>query len=147
MIGRILERLIEPVFGVIDQAVTDKDQQEQLKAQIQLALSRRAGDLESYARDTIIAEMKGNWLQRSWRPIMMLWFAFIIGMFWFGFAPDYIVQNPSLTDKLFTVIQIGLGGFIVTEGGERMLERYSRTREREAEEATRQEQARNGPAS
>lgn len=147
MIGRILDRLIEPVFGVIDQAVTDTDQREQLKAQIQMAMSQRAANLEEYARDIIVAEMKGNWLQRSWRPVMMLWFAFIIGMYWFGFAPDYIVDNPDLTERLFGIIQIGLTGFIVTEGGERMLDRYSRSREREAEERTRQEQARNGPAS
>lgn len=142
MIGRIIERLIEPVFGVIDQAVTDTDERERLKAQIQMAMSQRAANLEEYARDIIVAEMRGNWLQRSWRPVMMLWFALIIGLYWFGFAPDYIVENPDLTERLFGIIQLGLGGFIVTEGGERMLDRYSRQREREAEESTRQEQAR-----
>ena len=143
MIGRIIERMIEPVFDVIDQAVTDTDERERLKSQINMAIQQRAGNLEEYARDIIMAEMRGNWLQRSWRPVLMLWFAFIIGMFWFGFAPEYIVQNPSLTDKLFTVIQIGLGGFVLTEGGREILQQYGRTREREAEENTRQEQASN----
>lgn len=144
MIGRILERVIGPVFGVIDQAVTDTDERERLKAQIQMAVNERAGDIEQYARDIVVAETKGNWLQRSWRPLVMLWFAFILGIYWFGYAPDYVIDNPQLTERVFGLLQIGLGGFIVTEGGERMLDRWSRSREREAEEATRQEQARAG---
>ena len=57
-------------------------------------------------------ETEGNWLQRSWRPVVMLAFAAVVlaGMF---------VDLPGLEDasRLWDLLEIGLGGYILLEIG------------------------------
>jgi hypothetical protein len=117
----LLGRLIEPLFSVIDQAVEDKDQANQIKAQLQTQLISQQGELNRAARDIIVAEAQGeSWLQRNWRPILMLFFAFVIGQYWFGYAPEYLQNNEVVINRVFDVIQFGLGGYVVGRSGEKI---------------------------
>ena len=63
----------------------------------------------------IRAEATGNWLQRSWRPLVMLIFAVIvlIGTF---------TSLPMLADtsRFWDLLEIGLGGYVVGRSGEKM---------------------------
>jgi len=63
-------------------------------------------------------EMKGNWLQKSWRPVMMLSFGLILVCKWFGLTA---VIDPALEVELMTIIKLGLSGYI----GGRSLEKIS----------------------
>ncbi len=73
----VIGPIVEKVIGVVDQAVPDKDLKEKLKAEIEsklLELDYSALEKEIDARAKIIvAEATGHsWLQRNWRPILML---------------------------------------------------------------------------
>lgn len=123
---------LDPVSAVIgiggkilDKFVGDKDLKEKLKAE--LALAAVNGELkELEAQVSIIGlEAKGNWLQRSWRPLTMVWFSILLGMYWFGFAPQYLIDNPSTLDQLFDLLKIGIGGYIVGRSGEKIAKEYN----------------------
>ena len=129
MIGQIFQQLIGPVFGVIDQAVEDKDEAARIKAQIQTTVLENEATLTRSLRDIVVAEAQGeSWLQRNWRPLVMVFFAIILGSYWFGFAPEYVRSTPELTDRLFDLLSIGIGGYIVGRSAEKITESYTRNR-------------------
>jgi hypothetical protein len=108
----ILATLAPDLFKTIDKAVMDKDLANQLKADITTKLISSNEGLVKASSDVIIAEVSGeSWLQRSWRPMLMLWFAFLIGAYWFGFTPVNMPEES--VNALFTLVQIGVGGYVV----------------------------------
>ena len=68
MFGKLLQRLIGPIFGVIDKAVVDKDVARKLKFEIELAVLANQAEFTKAARDIVVAEATGGALQRNWRP-------------------------------------------------------------------------------
>lgn len=62
--------------------------------------------------NVILAEAKGeSWLQRNWRPLLMIWFAGLIGAHWMGFTAPNLTEAERL--KLLEIVQIGIGGYVV----------------------------------
>ena len=86
-------------------------------------VSDRSVEIVSRLVDTetslILAEMHGTFLQRSWRPLMMLWFAALIGMWWFGVEPDNFTQADK--DNLFGLLKLGIGGYVVGRSAEKVV--------------------------
>ena len=69
--------------------------------------------------DVIIAEAKGNWLQRSWRPILMLSFGFIVIYVKF-IAPLFDLKIPELENEFWNLLQLGIGGYVVGRSAEKI---------------------------
>ena len=63
----------------------------------------------------LVEEARGNWLQRSWRPLVMLIFALIVLVGTFTSLPIL-----SDTSRFWDLLEIGLGGYVVGRGGEKM---------------------------
>jgi hypothetical protein len=73
----------------------------------------------------ITTEMKGNWLQRSWRPILMLVIIMIV-------ANNYLLM-PFITAatgwgivlelpaQLWNVLTVGVGGYVAGRSGEKIV--------------------------
>ncbi len=84
---------------------------------------RGEGEITRAAASIITAEAAGeSWLQRSWRPIAMLNFLGLLNLYWFGAAPDYLVDSPELVGQLFTLLTVGIGGYV----GGRTIEKTAR---------------------
>ncbi|MDX8383555.1 MAG: 3TM-type holin [Ghiorsea sp.] len=123
----IISDVFKPAAALISEAIEDKDKANELRSQmyrIEAELSSKALDYERdlmQAQASIIsAEAKGeSWLQRNWRPMMMMWFAGLLGMYWFGMTPDNMSQETL--NKLFDLIQIGIGGYIVGRSAEKIV--------------------------
>ena len=79
---KILEFLSGNVIGeigkVIDNLFTTDEERLEAKNKIFQVIQEKELELQKMQTDIIIAEAKGNWLQRSWRPILMLSFGFIV---------------------------------------------------------------------
>lgn len=81
------------------------------------AESRRAL-IDAQAR-VITAEAQGEgWLQRSWRPIVMLWLAALVGAHFLGFTPSGLSEAMVL--KLFDIVQYGLAGYVAGRSAEKI---------------------------
>lgn len=124
MIGGIL-KVIQSIFPVIDKAIVDKDKARELKQSLQLAVLNLSAQELDAATKIILAEAGGeSWLQRNWRPLTMLWFVALVGAYWLGFAPDYLVNNPSVVSDLFGIVQVGLGGYVVGRSAEKIVDTW-----------------------
>ncbi len=128
ILGAITKPILGPLFGIIDQAVTDKDKAAELKQEVQMAvLSIQEKTLESQ-KDVIIAEAQGDsWLQRTWRPMFMVLLmgsmivSVVGGMF--GYGANIASGWDSINDSAWLLMQIGLGGYI----GGRTIEKTAKT--------------------
>jgi len=128
----IIGKILESVFGIVDKAVTDKDQAAKLKATIQMQMLAQdhseINDLLKAQSANVLAEIKGKWLQRNWRPLLMMIFMAII-------ANNYIlfpylsmftekVVMLNLPDFMWDTIKIGLGGYVVGRSVEKGIDKW-----------------------
>lgn len=118
-IWSFLSNLISPITTLIGDMHTSEEEKMKLQVEmlkIQTEVTGRVMDYEKQLLDAqskiILAEAGGeSWLQRNWRPLMMVWFAILLGMFWFGLTPPNI--NQETIDHLFALLELGIGGYIV----------------------------------
>ena len=122
-----LSELVSPVTKLIDELHTSEEEKLQIKAEmfkLQQDITNKVIAYETQLMDNqakvILAEAQGeSWLQRNWRPLMMIWFAVLLGMYWFGFTPANLSQQTI--DQLFLLMQLGIGGYIVGRSGEKII--------------------------
>ena len=96
MIWSLIGRIGGEVLDIIDGVVEDKDEDNRLKFEIQRQLiENKSNELEAAAK-IVLAEAQGSWLQRNWRPLLMVTFAGLVVAHWFGFAapniPESVIQ-------------------------------------------------------
>ncbi len=123
----MIQALIPAVAGligsVIDKAIPDRNKAEELKAQLTQELFKLNRQELKSAAGIIMAEVQGeSWLQRNWRPALMVWFAILVGAYWFGFTPENL--SEAQIENLFQLVQIGVGGYIVGRSGEKIVQRW-----------------------
>lgn len=115
--------LVRPLTDLVDELHTSDEERLQVKAglfQVQTEMASKVMDyearlLEAQAR-VITAEAQGaSWLQRSWRPITMLTFLVLVVADTFG------LTEFRLADQAWTLLQIGLGGYVIGRSAEKIV--------------------------
>ena len=76
-------------------------------------------ELQKLQTEIVLAEANGNWLQRSWRPILMLAFGFIVIYVKFV-APLFGLRIPPLENEFWNLLQLGIGGYVVGRSAEKI---------------------------
>lgn len=114
--------MVKTLFNTIDKTIDNKAEAEKIKQNIQQQLlSGQLKELEAQA-SIIVAESKGGWLQRNWRPMLMLTFAGLVVAHWFGFTAPNIPE--SVQNSLLNIVLVGMGGYIVGRSGEKIMDKY-----------------------
>lgn len=119
--------ILKGLFGIIDQVVVDKDEANRIKAEIAKQQNQLIETELKGAIQIILAEATGSWLQRNWRPLLMLTVIIII------FNNYVLVPYISMwTDKvavlelpggLWALLTTGVGGYVIGRSGEKIAER------------------------
>ena len=110
------------VLDIVDDVVEDKDEANKLKFEIQSRLiESKSQEMESAAK-IVLAEAQGSWLQRNWRPLLMVTFAALVVAHWFGFTASNIPE--SVQNSLLNIVMIGVGGYVVGRSGEKIAEKF-----------------------
>jgi hypothetical protein len=124
---KILKFLTGNVIGkigdVIDELFTSDEERIEAKNKIFEVIRQKELELQQMQTDIIIAEAKGNWLQRSWRPILMLAFGFIVIYVKF-IAPLFDFKIPELENEFWNLLQLGIGGYVIGRTGEKMMKTF-----------------------
>ena len=114
--------MVKTLFSTIDKTIDNKAEAEKIKQNIQQQLlSGQLKELEAQA-SIITAEAKGGWLQRNWRPMLMLTFAGLVVAHWFGFTAPNIPE--SVQNSLLNIVLVGMGGYIVGRSAEKIMDKY-----------------------
>lgn len=123
----MIQALIPVIGGLIgkaiDKAVPDKDAAEKLKNDVMLEAMKQDNNELQGAIQIITAEAQGeSWLQRNWRPVLMLWFAGLVGAHWLGFTPPNLPE--SVVINLLDIVQVGVGGYVLGRSAEKTMKAY-----------------------
>ena len=114
--------LADLVNSIVGKFVTDPAQRVALQQQLlaaQTALQTQALALQAQVVDAqariVTAEAQGaSWLERDWRPLLMLFFAVIVGFAVFNGGHDIAGRaiNPEFVNDALTIVKIGVGGYV-----------------------------------
>ena len=95
------------------------------KAELQAKLLTIESDVKKTQADIIVAEAGGeSWLQRNWRPIVMLIFAGLVCAHWFGATPENL--NQESIEGLLDIVKIGIGGYVIGQSAESVAKNWNR---------------------
>jgi hypothetical protein len=114
---------VKPIASLIDDLHTSGEEKLTLRnalTSMENEFAARVLEYESkiaqMKADVIMTEAKGeSWIQRSWRPITMLTFLVLIVLYYLG-----VLAFP-IADQMWTLLQIGIGGYIVSRGAEKIV--------------------------
>ena len=122
MIWSLIGSIGGKVLDIVDDVVEDKDEANRLKFEIQRQLiENKSSELEAAAK-IVLAEAQGGWLQRNWRPLLMVTFAGLVVAHWFGFtAPDI---PETVQNSLLNIVMVGVGGYVVGRSGEKIADKF-----------------------
>ena len=114
--------LAKILFNTIEKSIPDKDLQEKLKAQLNEQLLKSSTEELKAAASIVEAEAKAGWFAASWRPLLMYVLIFVL-VFNYIFAPIIKMITGHLVGfdlpgDVWTLLQIGLGGYVVGRSGE-----------------------------
>ena len=124
----LVSNIFAPFAKLVDDVHTSAEEKQQLINQstaMQNEITAKLIDYEKQLLESqtniITAEAAGDsWLQRSWRPITMLTFLVLVVLDSFGW-----LANP-LSSEAWVLLQIGLGGYVVSRGVEKAVTRIKK---------------------
>jgi hypothetical protein len=118
----IIAPLAKMLFATVDKAIPDKDLAEKLKAQLNTQLLLSSTEELKAAASIVEAEAKSNWFVASWRPLLMYVLIFILVWNYILGPVIRIFTGTIITFELpgdvWTLLNIGLGGYVVGRSGE-----------------------------
>ena len=127
ILGWFTGGVVKEVGKVMDNLFTSEEERINAKNEMLKVLNEQQLELQRLQTDIILAEAKGNWLQRSWRPILMLAFGFIVIYVKF-IAPLFSLPVPPLENEFWNLLQLGIGGYVMGRTGEKIVNTYASTK-------------------
>lgn len=126
----VIGGILRDIFGLIDQKIEDKDKANELKAAVQMKMlemdHQEMQTLVNAQASIVKAEAEGqSWIQRNWRPILMM---MIIGIIFnnyvlFPYLSLFTTKAImlQLPDWMPELMKIGVGGYIIGRSGEKIV--------------------------
>ena len=126
------------LFGIIDDCFTSDEEKAAAKLQLTALMQEHEAKIIEAQRDVIVAEAKSeHWITSTWRPITMLVFTAIV-------ANNFIIYPYlnlffdtgvmlTLPPALWTLLKIGLGGYVVGRSAEKAIKTWKAPQLEESE--------------
>jgi hypothetical protein len=111
--------VFEKVGKALDGLFTSDEERIRAKNEVFKVFAQQSSELDKLRTTIIQAEAKGNWLQRSWRPIIMLAFGFIV-LYSKFIAPAFGLPNTDLDPDFWDLLRLGLGGYVIGRSAEKI---------------------------
>ena len=115
---KLLSDLVGEIGWVVNTLSVSSKEKKQIEADLLAAVARQEEELRRSQASIIGAEAQGNWLQRSWRPVIMLVFAAIVLAGTFFNLP--ILDDTS---RFWDLLEIGIGGYVIGRSAEKVADR------------------------
>ena len=142
-IVEIIGKATDSIANIFDESFTSKEEKIDAKNrtikivnEAQKSISEHHLKEQEIQAETIKTEMEGNWLQRSWRPILALMFGFIVVCNFFIFPVVQIFLRDELFAKLiekgqsnenfWNLLFIMIGGYTVGRSAEKVAEKVKK---------------------
>lgn len=125
----LIAGIFKPAAELVDNLHTSEEEKlllrnkfAEIESYLQIKLSEFELEFAKLQSSVITAEAGGDsWLQRNWRPLTMMTFLGLVVSYWFGYSPPNISEAIIL--DLFSLIKIGLGGYVVGRSVEKVADK------------------------
>lgn len=122
---KALSGIIPSIGRSIEKFVPDKDLAARLGHEIEALVMGIQSSLIAAKQAIIVAEAEGaSWIQRSWRPITMLTFVFIIANNYiivpYAVAFGLGVPMLEIPPGMWGLLTVGIGGYIGARSAEKI---------------------------
>ena len=115
--------LLPQILKTVDKVIPDTNQAQKIKAELTQGWQDVEQEYLKTVKATITAEIQGgSWLQRNWRPIVMLFLTGLVGAHWLGFTAPNI--SDAIVGDLLGIVKVGLGGYVVGRSAEKVMKNY-----------------------
>jgi len=129
----IISGLFEPAAKLIDELHTSDDERLEakrkmlrLETDLTMFYITKEADALQMRGDIVNSEAKSDhWLTATWRPITMLTFLALVVGDSLGLLPN------GLNEQAWTLLQIGLGGYVVGRTGEKVMSKRNQAKREE----------------
>jgi len=124
--------LFGPITNLVDEIFTSEEEKNDFKLKMKQLEENQMTKMLDFKKElmnqqaaSIQGEISGNLLQRSWRPLLMLAFGFIIVYqyflahlinYWVTDVPEF-----EIPDQFWTLLEIGIGGYIAGRSIEKIV--------------------------
>lgn len=120
-----MKKIIDSIGSAIDKAGEAFDKNFTSKEEVLDVMKEVNKQLVEAERQIVLEEARGNKLQRSWRPVMMLIFTYII-FHTLIIAPMLLhffgIPKPDMPmDEIWNILQISISGYVIGRTGEKVL--------------------------
>ena len=112
------------IGGVVDKFVTNDEERLAAKKELTQVVTKFTTDITAAQADVLKVELSGNWLQRSWRPLLMVAFGFII-LYQYFISQVFSLPQVDLPERFFDLLEIGLGGYVIGRSVEKVVDSVS----------------------
>jgi len=121
--------VLAPLIGDIVNRVlpADANKAGEIEREIRLSLLENEEKLENMRGQIVLAEANsGSWLTSTWRPLLMMIIVSIIALNYLIFPLISLTLGVpleiDLPSELWTLLNIGVGGYVVGRSGEKITE-------------------------
>lgn len=135
VIGSIISALSGPVSTIADRYFDNQDDKDAFKNAVELEVLKNQKSFQDLSANIVLAEAKSeHWLTSIWRPATMILFALVIAIhilivpyvlapiLWMLGIP--LPELMAIPDQVWTLITVGLGGYVGGRSGEKMVRAY-----------------------
>lgn len=108
---------------IVDRISTTDEEKMKAKNDLSNVVFTALNEIQSAQKEIIMSETQGSKLQRSWRPLVMLSFAFIVVYSYFiqpAFFPKAISMAEQLKPEFWELLKLGLGGYVIGRSAEKI---------------------------
>lgn len=119
LFGKSGEAVVKSIGDTIDGLSTSDQEKAEAKEKLTNTVMTHLVTALQAQKDVIVSETQGNWLQRSWRPILMLSFGFII-IYRYFLSQVFILPAVDLPVDFWELLNLGIGGYVVGRSVEKV---------------------------
>ena len=109
----VLQNVLREIGDIVNRLSVSSREKQKIQEEIQSLVYRYKSELVREQSAAVGDEMRGNWLQRSWRPMVMLVLTLLVVL-------GVFTESSMLSDtsRFWDLLEIGIGGYVIGRSGE-----------------------------
>ena len=109
----VLQNVIREIGDIVNRLSVSSREKQKIQEEIQSLVYRYKSELVREQSAAVGDEMRGHWLQRSWRPMVMLVLTLLVVL-------GVFTESSMLSDtsRFWDLLEIGIGGYVIGRSGE-----------------------------
>lgn len=131
MWATLIPVLLPFIMKALEKILPDQDARDQAQKDITMALVENQGALNNAMKDVMVADSQsGDPYTSRARPTIVYWSLTVVSLIMvfsiLGFADPLLNALNSIPGKMWDLITVGIGAYVLCRSGEKMMENWKK---------------------